>query len=178
MTGSPANDLVPIVREYYDALDSHDYDRLESLLAPDFVHDRPEMTLDGRERFDRQDVAPAWVNDDDLRPGWDLIVATAGCVSRIEPTGRQFHLPRSWCYAFGYVPAFSNELGRSLGFPPVGPFVKLEVTVDVERSCARPQDCQAQDQRRRGCRHQHSKQAGRDQCDPDHDEVRARCKPL
>ncbi|MEF8936739.1 nuclear transport factor 2 family protein [Halobacteriaceae archaeon SHR40] len=38
-------------RAYYDALDSHDYDRLESLLAPDFVHDRPEMTLDGRERF-------------------------------------------------------------------------------------------------------------------------------
>ena len=38
-------------RAYYDTLDSHDYDRLESLLAPDFVHDRPELTLDGREQF-------------------------------------------------------------------------------------------------------------------------------
>jgi ketosteroid isomerase-like protein len=38
-------------RAYYEALDSHDYDRLESLLAPGFVHDRPKMTLDGRDRF-------------------------------------------------------------------------------------------------------------------------------
>jgi len=53
MTGSPANDLVPIVREYYDALDRQRYDRLASLLVPGFVHVRPEMTLDGRERFVR-----------------------------------------------------------------------------------------------------------------------------
>ena len=38
-------------RAYYEALDSHDYDRLEGLLAPGFVHDRPDTTLDGRERF-------------------------------------------------------------------------------------------------------------------------------
>lgn len=40
-----------LVRAYYDALDSHDYDRLEGLLAPEFVQIRPDMTLDGRERF-------------------------------------------------------------------------------------------------------------------------------
>lgn len=38
-------------RAYYRALDEDDYDLLSSLLAPDFVHDRPDMTLDGRERF-------------------------------------------------------------------------------------------------------------------------------
>jgi ketosteroid isomerase-like protein len=38
-------------RAYYRALDEDDYDLLSDLLAPDFVHDRPDMTLDGRERF-------------------------------------------------------------------------------------------------------------------------------
>lgn len=47
MTGSPEQ----MVRAYYDALDSHDYDRLEAILAPAFVQVRPDMTLDGRERF-------------------------------------------------------------------------------------------------------------------------------
>jgi ketosteroid isomerase-like protein len=39
------------VRAYYRALDSADYDQLASLLACDFVHERPEMTVYGRERF-------------------------------------------------------------------------------------------------------------------------------
>ncbi|WP_181685041.1 nuclear transport factor 2 family protein [Halorhabdus salina] len=39
------------VRAYYRALDDHDYDRLRSLLAPGFVHYRPDRTLEGRERF-------------------------------------------------------------------------------------------------------------------------------
>jgi ketosteroid isomerase-like protein len=38
-------------RAYYRALDEGDYDLLSALLAPDFVHDRPDMTLDGREQF-------------------------------------------------------------------------------------------------------------------------------
>jgi len=40
-------------REYYRALDDHDYEALAALLAPAFVHDRPDMTLEGRERFVR-----------------------------------------------------------------------------------------------------------------------------
>lgn len=39
------------VRAYYRALDDGDYDRLESLLAPGFVHDRPDQTIEGRDRF-------------------------------------------------------------------------------------------------------------------------------
>jgi ketosteroid isomerase-like protein len=38
-------------RAYYRALDEGDYDLLAELLAPEFVHERPDMTLDGRERF-------------------------------------------------------------------------------------------------------------------------------
>ncbi|MFW5974491.1 MAG: nuclear transport factor 2 family protein [Natrialbaceae archaeon] len=40
-----------LVRAYYAALDGHEYDRLASLLAPDFRQDRPDMTLDGRAEF-------------------------------------------------------------------------------------------------------------------------------
>ncbi|WP_459193116.1 nuclear transport factor 2 family protein [Halosimplex sp. J119] len=38
-------------RAYYRALDAHDYEALADLLAPEFVHERPDRTLDGRERF-------------------------------------------------------------------------------------------------------------------------------
>lgn len=39
------------VRAYYTALDEHEYERFEEILAPEFVHDRPDRTLDGREAF-------------------------------------------------------------------------------------------------------------------------------
>lgn len=38
-------------RAYYRALDEGDYDLLADLLVPEFVHERPDMTLEGRERF-------------------------------------------------------------------------------------------------------------------------------
>ena len=40
-------------RAYYRAIDEGDYELLAALLAPEFVHDRPDMTIDGRERFVR-----------------------------------------------------------------------------------------------------------------------------
>lgn len=36
---------------YYRAVDAADYDALADLLAPGFVHERPDRTLDGRDRF-------------------------------------------------------------------------------------------------------------------------------
>ncbi|WP_336336162.1 nuclear transport factor 2 family protein [Haloarcula brevis] len=45
--------LLQRARAYYDAIDGDDYDRLASLLAPSFVHDRPDRTIEGRERFVR-----------------------------------------------------------------------------------------------------------------------------
>jgi ketosteroid isomerase-like protein len=39
------------VDEYYEALDTHAYDLFERLLTPSFVHERPDRTIDGRERF-------------------------------------------------------------------------------------------------------------------------------
>jgi len=46
-------DRPALARAYYECLDGHDYERLASILAPGFVHDRPDLTLDGRERFVR-----------------------------------------------------------------------------------------------------------------------------
>ena len=38
-------------RAYYRALDGDDYDLLADTLTSEFVHERPDMTLSGRERF-------------------------------------------------------------------------------------------------------------------------------
>lgn len=38
---------------YYDAIDGEDYDTLARLLAPAFVHHRPDRTIRGRDAFVR-----------------------------------------------------------------------------------------------------------------------------
>lgn len=38
-------------RGYYEAIDAGDYGRLADLLDPAFVHERPDRTLEGRDRF-------------------------------------------------------------------------------------------------------------------------------
>ncbi|MFC6974897.1 nuclear transport factor 2 family protein [Halomicroarcula sp. GCM10025709] len=42
-----------LVRAYYRAIDAGEYDSLADLLAAEFVHHRPDRTLDGRDRFVR-----------------------------------------------------------------------------------------------------------------------------
>jgi ketosteroid isomerase-like protein len=51
--GETHRSAAAVARAYYQALDSHDYEVLSDLLASEFVHDRPEMRLEGRERFVR-----------------------------------------------------------------------------------------------------------------------------
>jgi ketosteroid isomerase-like protein len=45
------DDAAELARAYYDAIDEGDYDALRDVLAPEFTHARPDMTLDGRESF-------------------------------------------------------------------------------------------------------------------------------
>ncbi|QSG10461.1 Ketosteroid isomerase-related protein [Halapricum desulfuricans] len=45
------DDRVVTARTYYQSLDDHDYETLRSVLTSTFVHRRPDMTLDGRDRF-------------------------------------------------------------------------------------------------------------------------------
>jgi ketosteroid isomerase-like protein len=42
---------VRTVRSYYRTIDEKRYDDLRDLLAPGFVHERPDRTLDGAETF-------------------------------------------------------------------------------------------------------------------------------
>ena len=44
-------DPVALVERYYDALDAHEYEALEDLLAPEFVQRRPDRRFEGREAF-------------------------------------------------------------------------------------------------------------------------------
>lgn len=51
--GSNSPDPGGRARAYYRALDEDDYDLLRSILDQSFVHERPDMTLSGRDRFVR-----------------------------------------------------------------------------------------------------------------------------
>jgi ketosteroid isomerase-like protein len=42
---------VRTVRSYYRFIDEKGYDDLRDLLAPEFVHERPDRTFEGRESF-------------------------------------------------------------------------------------------------------------------------------
>lgn len=39
------------ISAYYDSLDTKHYERLSKLLHPEFVHNRPDMTLEGKSEF-------------------------------------------------------------------------------------------------------------------------------
>ncbi|WP_340098368.1 nuclear transport factor 2 family protein [Salinibaculum salinum] len=53
MPEDTATDRSPqaVARTYYRALDEGDYDLLTELLTPEFVHERPDMTHEGRNQF-------------------------------------------------------------------------------------------------------------------------------
>ncbi|WP_306053662.1 nuclear transport factor 2 family protein [Natronococcus wangiae] len=46
-------DAVALVERYYDALDGHEYETLEELLAPDFVQHRSDRRFESRDAFVR-----------------------------------------------------------------------------------------------------------------------------
>ena len=69
------SDPADLARAYYDALDAGEYERLASLLAPDFVQRRPDRTFEGRERF------VAFMRDE--RPNTD----TTHAVDRVYAAG-------------------------------------------------------------------------------------------
>ena len=68
-------DAAALARAYYEAVDAGEYDRLRSLLAPDFVQRRPDRTFEGRDRF------VAFMRDE--RPNTD----TTHAVERVYPAG-------------------------------------------------------------------------------------------
>ena len=75
MTASSTADRERLVRDYYDALDAGDYERLRGLLDPDFVQHRSDQTFEGRDRF------VAFMRDE--RPMTD----TTHAVDAVYPSG-------------------------------------------------------------------------------------------
>lgn len=51
MTAPSTADRERLVRDYYDALDAGDYERLRGVLDPAFVQRRSDRTFEGRDRF-------------------------------------------------------------------------------------------------------------------------------
>jgi ketosteroid isomerase-like protein len=46
-------DAPATARSYYERIDAGEYERLRDLLAPAFVHERPDRVLEGADRFVR-----------------------------------------------------------------------------------------------------------------------------
>jgi ketosteroid isomerase-like protein len=51
MTEDTTHTPTAAARAYYRALDTGDYDLLAGLLTPGFVHERPDMSLEGSDQF-------------------------------------------------------------------------------------------------------------------------------
>nr|WP_312912522.1 nuclear transport factor 2 family protein [Natronosalvus caseinilyticus] len=68
------------VERYYDALDRHEYDALESILSPTFVQERPDRRFEGRDAFvrfmreERPSPDTAHVIDDSTGDGNTVVV--------------------------------------------------------------------------------------------------------
>ncbi|TKX55765.1 nuclear transport factor 2 family protein [Halorubrum sp. SP3] len=96
------SDPTALARAYYDALDAGEYDRLRSLLDPDFVQRRPDRTFEGRDRF------VAFMRDE--RPNTD----TTHVVDRVYPSGpgvavRGRLLDADGEELFAFVDAFDSD---------------------------------------------------------------------
>lgn len=86
------------VRRYYESLDTHDYDGLALVLAPDFSHHRPDRTIDGRDRFVRFMREERPLTDTTHRVD-DLLISDDR--TRIAARGRLFDADGA--HLFGFV---------------------------------------------------------------------------
>jgi ketosteroid isomerase-like protein len=94
------DDAAARAREYYRAIDEGDYEALAGLLAPGFVQERPDLTLEGRDRFvqfmreerPRTDtshtVETIYVEDGGAAPGTDVAVRGRLCTADGELLAR------------------------------------------------------------------------------------------
>ena len=83
MSESTDRTRVEAARAYYRALDEDDYDLLEALLAPAFVHDRPDERIEGRNAF------VTFMRDD--RPATDTTHPITAIYEQAEGNGVAVH---------------------------------------------------------------------------------------
>jgi len=105
------------VRTYYRTIDGGEYDSLRKILAPEFVHDRPDRTLSGPDRFvqfmreerpmtDTVHAVDALYHDagrDDTHRGTD---------DTDEEVAARGRLLREGKHLFGFVDVFAFECGE------------------------------------------------------------------
>lgn len=96
-----------LARTYYRALDDGDYGALADVLASAFVHERPDRTLEGRERFVRfmRDGRP---ETDTTHPVDGVYTAPDGC--EVAVRGRLLRADGTELAAF--VDVFAVDGGR------------------------------------------------------------------
>ena len=121
-------DPIALAREYYRHIDDADYDALADLLAPAFVHDRPDRTIEGGDRFVRfmreerpatdtsHELDAAYVRDGagtgrDVDPNsGEADESDAEATTEVAVRGRLLRADGSeW---FGFVDVFAVEGGR------------------------------------------------------------------
>ena len=116
-------DSTALAREYYRAVDDGDYDALADLLAPAFVHDRPDRTIEGGGRFVRfmreerpatdtsHELDAAYVRDDaETTQNTAPDEGAAEATTEVAVRGRLLRADGDeW---FGFVDVFAVEGGR------------------------------------------------------------------
>jgi ketosteroid isomerase-like protein len=92
-------DPTELARDYYRHVDTGEYDALAGILAPEFVHVRPDRTIEGRDRFVRfmREERPDPDTEHDL-------VTVFGGGGRVAVEGRLFR--QSGERLFGFVDTF------------------------------------------------------------------------
>ena len=91
-------------RTYYRAIDDESYDTLRSILAPEFVQERPDRTLDGPDRFVR------FMREE--RPMTDTTHAIDALYGDDREVAVRGRLLRGGESLFGFVDVFSFEAGE------------------------------------------------------------------
>ncbi|WP_049921966.1 nuclear transport factor 2 family protein [Halopiger djelfimassiliensis] len=100
-------DPAALVRQYYDALDEHEYDALESILATGFVQRRPDRTFEGRDAFVR------FMRDE--RPNPETTHELAAVVDGDEAVAVRGRVLDSGTELFEFADFFTIEDGRIAG---------------------------------------------------------------
>lgn len=100
-----------LVDRYYDALDTHEYDALEAVLAPSFVQERPDRTFETRDAFVRfmRDGRPNPDTSheiDDRRVAGDRVIVRGRVLDRSDGDGDSSQL------LFSFVDTFTVADGR------------------------------------------------------------------
>jgi Nuclear transport factor 2 (NTF2) domain. len=112
------SDPTTLARAYYRTIDDDDYEELAAILAPEFTHERPDRTLDGRDRFVAfmRDERPATDTTHVVDAVYEADPGASGSPGDSVGVAAQGRLLGSDGETmFGFVDVFAVEAGRLRG---------------------------------------------------------------